>query len=114
MGIFAMNRVNQIQVWSKFFGRYGVYEKHNVRVFASALGAASLIKELNTEKRGDEGIFESGNYFVRAEVGNKKGWVTYEVNPKDSLLELAESLDAAMQMHLGFYDEGETDKENAA
>jgi len=99
---------------SKFFGRFGVYEKNHVRVFTTPVGAASFIKDLNVEIRGDEGIFESGNYFLKAEIGNDKGWVTYEVNPEHSFAALAESLDAAMQMHLGFYDEGETDKENAA
>ena len=108
------NRVNRIQVWSKFFGRFGVYERNTVKVFTTPLGAASYIKDLNTENRGDEGIFESGNYFLKAEIGNDKGWVAYEVNPDHDFFKLSDSLDAAMQMHLGFYDEGETEKEDAA
>jgi len=109
-----MNRVNQIRVLSKFFGQFGVYQKNIVKVFTTPLGAASYIKDLNIERRGDEGIYESGNYFRKAEIGNDNGWVAYQVNPDHDFVKLTDSLDAAMQMHLGFYDEGESDKENAA
>jgi len=107
------NRINQIRVWSKFFGQFGVYQKHSVQVFTTPNGAAAHIKDLGITPKGAQ-VFSTGQHFDRAEVGNERGWVTYEVNPEDNFIELSNSLDAAMEMHLGFYDEGETDKENAA
>jgi hypothetical protein len=109
-----MNRVNQIRVITKIFGSFGVFERNAVQVFTMAETAATVIVRLNIEHRGDEGIYTSGIYFFKVEVGNDKGWVTYDVDPNQDFSELCDSLNAAMNMHLGFYDEGETGKEDAA
>lgn len=109
-----MNRVNQIRVISKIFGPFGVFDRNNVKVFTMADSAAVVIRGLNKENRGDEGIYTSGIYFSKVEVGNDKGWVTYDVDPNQDFSELCDSLNTAMNMHLGFYDEGETGKEDAA
>ncbi len=82
--------------------------KHTVKVFTTPEGAASYINTLYGNAPTDGSVIASGDYFVHAEIGNERGWVKYDVSHGHNINEIIESLDTAMQMHLGFYDEGES------
>ncbi len=108
------NRVNKIRVWYKYYCDLGVYNGTEHKTFFTTDGAAVFINDRLLKPGPDSPISKVGEYFERVEVGNRKGWVPYEVDPKLNLHRLIESLNNAKEMHLSFYDDGESEKEYVA
>jgi hypothetical protein len=105
------NRVNKIRVWYKYYCDLGVYNGTEHKSFFLPASAAGFIRKSLQKPGPNAPIGKMGDYFERVEVGNDSGWVPYEVNPNLDLDRLIESLTNAKEMHLSFYDDGESAKE---
>jgi hypothetical protein len=109
-----INRVTKIRVWYKYYCDLGVYNGTEHKTFFLVTSAAAFIRK-NLQKTGpDAPIGKVGDYFERIEIGNRNGWVPYQVDPKLDLDRLTESINNAIEMHLSFYDDGESEKEYRA
>ena len=108
------NRVTKIRVWYKYYCDLGVYNGTEYKTFFLVLSAADFIRKSLLKPGPDSPIHKVGEYFERIEVGNRKGWVPYQVDPKLDSDRLTESINNAIEMHLSFYDDGESEKEYVA
>ena len=93
-------RVNKMRIMWKVFDSQGIFMRNRVREFFTTRGAAVALKD-------DSNRFFGFEENATIQVGNSKGWVTYDIEAQQDLDALIESLEAATDMHLAFYNEGE-------
>jgi len=106
------NRVNKIRIWYKQYGEFGIFRKCAVSTFVTPEAAGGFIRtQLSRPSKIPR--TEHGSVFGRLEVGNDRGWAKYDITI-GPLPVTEDSIRHAMDMHLSFYDDGESAKEYAS